>query len=74
MAEKRKEEGEKENHEDVDGRLVVGRIQIKKKFLKRARALQPVLLDPLNIQTGVAASIISNLIEGRLVLIRKGRA
>lgn len=55
---------EKENYEDHDGKQLFGKILVKKKFLKKARALQPVLLDPLNIQTGVAASIIVNIIEG----------
>lgn len=55
---------DKENYEDMQGKQVFGKIPIKKKFLKRARALQPVLLDPLNVQTGVAASIIVSLIEG----------
>lgn len=56
---------EKENYEDMEGKQVIGKIAVKKRFLKKARALQPVLLDPLNIQTGVAASIIVNLIEGK---------
>lgn len=58
---------DKENYEDMQGKQVFGKVSIKKKFLKRARALQPVLLDPLNVQTGVAASIIVNLIEGSLL-------
>ena len=37
---------------------------VKKKFLRKARAMQPVLLDPLNIQTGIAASLITEIIEG----------
>lgn len=39
---------------------------VKKKFLRKARAMQPVLLDPLNIQTGIAASLITEIIEGSL--------
>ena len=64
---------DKEKYEDMQGKQVFGKVLIKKKFLKRARALQPVLLDPLNVQTGVAASIIVNLIEGSLPSSRKGR-
>jgi hypothetical protein len=64
MEGKRPDAADKEAYEDMDGKQVFGKISIKKKFLKRARALQPVLLDPLNVQTGVAASIIVGLIEG----------
>lgn len=46
------------------GEATSSKPKLKKKFLKRAMALQPVLLDPMNIQTGVAASIIVNQIEG----------
>ena len=55
---------EEQEYETVAKDQIFGKAMIKKKFLKRARALQPVLLDPLNVQTGVAASIIVNLVEG----------
>src|SRR5574343_4029 len=44
---------------------------VKKKFLRKARAMQPVLLDPLNIQTGIAASLIAEIIEGSAGLTEK---
>lgn len=68
MADQKPKTADKENYEDMEGKQVLGKIAIKKKFLKKARALQPVLLDPLNVQTGVAASIIVNIIEGSLPL------
>lgn len=74
MAETKASTQDKETYEDMEGKQTFGKIQVRKKFLKKARALQPVLLDPLNVQTGVAASIIMNLIEGRNLLFRKGRA
>ncbi len=36
---------------------------VKKRFIRKATNLSPVLMDPLNVQTGIAASIITNLIE-----------
>lgn len=47
--------------EEAEERLV------KKKFMRKAQSMQPVLMDPLNIQTGIAASIISDMIESSLI-------
>lgn len=67
MQDDKPKSAEKQEYGTVEKEHTFGKVRIKKKFLKKARALQSVILDPLNVQTGVAASIIINLIEGSLV-------
>lgn len=38
---------------------------VKRRFVRRAKALQPMILDFLNVQTGIAASVIMDLVESR---------
>jgi hypothetical protein len=39
---------------------------VKRRFIRRAKALQPMILDFLNVQTGIAASVIMGLVESNL--------
>lgn len=44
---------------------------VKRRFVRRAKALQPMILDFLNVQTGIAASVIMDLVESRFWIDRR---
>lgn len=44
---------------------------VKRRFVRRAKALQPMILDFLNVQTGIAASVIMDLVESKPALTQK---
>lgn len=38
---------------------------VKRRFVRKAKALQPMIFDFLNVQTGIAASVIMDLVESK---------
>ena len=40
-------------------------LKVKRRFLKRAKAIKPMDMDQLDVQVGIACQIIQNLVEGK---------